>query len=889
MPWPGMKSAIFHATLLALARFTSPNPHLPLGERDDSSSNSGSRLPSIPEEGPQRGVYVSSTNFLLTHTMDPVTGDDLMESTFAVYVEGTNQEGPLLIEIAKDVDGKSPIIRTVEGDVKDPKATLEGSVPGGAARMRVLQGTTKLTNAAFMDPVTGEGVVADVWSKDPIYRRKPGEVPGNTLQGENTGNNLVKNIVGRLNIKLSSATAQVSYLTERIELTTAQIKPQVVRVTKLVHQVAGEKESTIFDVDNLGHGSTTTSSSSGMEDNPWDFDPNDDPLFKGGQSLTPGDDPKTGTTDEIQPAPLPEDTPERPAAPAPKPFEGELSVAARKSFALGSVGRVIFSTPFQVGGAVTGIAGALVSVAFIIMDFIHGNWVGAAISTVGLAIGAAALMIDILTEAFNPLAWIVAGFISFFAILPGMFEEQKKIPRSDDAQAIVQWSFFGDAGHTGLERCRASNATYHGNPNCTIAYGPAVFAKSLKVDIFDIIAFFIQYNHGLAMTIEDFAGQLVIVDPTHRDQSRDSIATIDCGNRLPAYDNGGDFDDPDADSCPHPKYHINLSQIVIPGVNQTADKVRQRIIPAPNGDCKLVTFPGAQDFPAYNLSVTGLPSAISCNVSASLNVSGVAFAADSNGQVDLSGNGHSSNGQNVSLVSPGASSSDGATGDSRAPPLQTGFLPIFNASTSVCLADSKNNQLCLPPGTYGPSTGLFGISSAITNGLTLPPSVGATLEIHYTWPPEPFSQTLQIHHNYTNSITPQKPNAGFIYDMQTIMPGHIDRLSNAGVTVYYPSCHSNSSCSAVTSEYFCLFSGLKYTGDVLCLGLGGGMLPTNWRKKALSVRVPPGIGYEMFAQNYADAGGARLSGSTEDLTDTPYGTGGSFARNVVAMWAFKLS
>ena len=56
--------------------------------------------------------------------------------------------------------------------------------------------------------------------------------------------------------------------------------------------------------------------------------------------------------------------------------------------------------------------------------------------------------------------------------------------------------------------------------------------------------------------------------------------------------------------------------ITLSNIGVSADKVFNRIIPAPNGDCKLVAHPGDAVFSDYNVTMNGLPSAIACGLTA---------------------------------------------------------------------------------------------------------------------------------------------------------------------------------------------------------------------------------------------------------------------------------
>ena len=119
---------------------------------------------------------------------------------------------------------------------------------------------------------------------------------------------------------------------------------------------------------------------------------------------------------------------------------------------------------------------------------------------------------------------------------------------------------------SGNELCQQTN------PNCTVLYGAALIAAVFNWTFFDGIAFLLATNRGFRATILDIATHI----KTFPDTS--AIATIRCGNDL---DNDS-FNHTNV--CSDPTFHLNRDAVTIPGTNQTAAQVYERM----NKDCAIV-------------------------------------------------------------------------------------------------------------------------------------------------------------------------------------------------------------------------------------------------------------------------------------------------------------
>ena len=298
--------------------------------------------------------------------------------------------------------------------------------------------------------------------------------------------------------------------------------------------------------------------------------------------------------------------------------------------------------------------------------------------------------------------------------------------------------------------------------------------------------------------------------------------------------------------------------ITLPNIDVTADKVFNRIIPAPNGDCKLVAHPGDAVFSDYNVTMNGLPSAIACGLTADTQIQ---------------------QGTTVTVGSDPANSTDGQGGAYVAPPPATPFKSL-DPSGYVCLSHDTDPPFCLPPGTYQKQSGL-GFEIKNVDGLSLPPG-GWSLGTHWEDAPQPRDPRPQgfTDHVYTDNQDPTKSSdelTAYKFDM-----GAIDenRDGKASFNITGPNDGPDSVC--------CLFSGTQFGGNVWCVGVGGGDTLPQWKDVAQSVSCHNGGNVWLYAQSYGDTGGALVQGNVEDLSNEPYGNNqGTFSSNVKALWVLK--
>ncbi len=307
--------------------------------------------------------------------------------------------------------------------------------------------------------------------------------------------------------------------------------------------------------------------------------------------------------------------------------------------------------------------------------------------------------------------------------------------------------------------------------------------------------------------------------------------------------------------------------IYLPYINQTADKVFNRIIPAPNGDCKLIVYPGDQYFPdPWNFTMTGAASAIACGLTAAINVTGTAVPVegDTNGKTPEIG------------ADPDQSTDHNQYGGAFvAPPPATPFKPLAQTDY-VCIVHGKEQPFCLPPGSYHKQSGL-GFEIRNVDSLTLPPD-GWSLATHWKHRPQPHERTPQYtDRTYADNQDPTKKSdelSNFRSDIKAL-DNNVD--GEATFTIVGPTDGPEPVC--------CLFTKPSFGGNVWCMSVSKGKVLPQWEDQAQSVSCHNGAQVWLYAKEYGDAGAALIKEDVQDLKDEPYGNNkGTFSKHVKALW-----
>ena len=423
--------------------------------------------------------------------------------------------------------------------------------------------------------------------------------------------------------------------------------------------------------------------------------------------------------------------------------------------------------------------------------------------------------------------------------------------------------------NSGNEQCRKQN------PDCQAVYGPGVIALAFGWETFDAVTFLINFNQGYPMTIPDMAAAF------HVNGTQGTAAVVDCHNGKWVLVGHGATAAMTGDNprlCNHPRFSMSRD-ITLPFINASAASIYSRIIPAPGGDCKLQDgASNAVSFTAYNLTVTGLPVSIACNISASINDDGLSlpvgapippagFKSPDGSSLSAASNTTAPQAtySNSSFVSPANASTNDQGGAYVAPPPPTPFTIVFNASNALCLAGTTGTG-CFPNGTFDQPSGRFGLTLTGVETLTIPPNSGFSLTL---------MQYVDAHRGWATHVfatnVSSANNKGLL--------GYIKNINNGGRN---PPIMVSSTQPPPPAA--CLFTKVQYGGDVFCLGSGGGNLTDVQANAAHSIQVLGGATVWIYASTYGDGGGQRLSASVPDLGTEPYGTGGNFGGQVKALW-----
>ena len=455
-------------------------------------------------------------------------------------------------------------------------------------------------------------------------------------------------------------------------------------------------------------------------------------------------------------------------------------------------------------------------------------------------------------------------------------------------------------------------------------------SKIFNWDIFDSIVFLIEYNDGHPMSIIEIAAAFQIKDYTVNGWGSNVTAVIDCGKRFipppgpnvydtSAYDARFNQSPSAGYDCGKPSFSLKRPLINIPALNASADAIYNRIIPAPGGDCKLLSDPAEGiNLPVFDITITGRPVAIACNLTAgstlgidsTTNYTSLALSNGTNstsystgsvlvynaatntttnttlnlfaGNQSISSNGSSVLSPNITTSVNGSSilypnntiSTDGSTSRAYvAPPPPVSFAP-YNASNSVCIL-SPTASLCLPNGTYGTSNGTLGFNTKGSSGLSLPQvgSLSFSLPATEVDPPT-------ILNSGSQGDNLENATVNFV---QNITAGSSTDFSNK-MNLLAPSGRTFDIFAPQSPPGVCLHVLKNYLGDVQCFGLGGTNLTGPIVNQASSLSIWGNATVWIYGASYGDLGGELLSTNSADLSELPYGSDGSFNKQIKAMW-----
>ena len=803
---------------------------------------------------PLRSVYLIADVDMEAKAVSTTTGKPIFGLHTSLQIGGTAGDGPLRVEIGFNQYSMLQL-RAFDFGVSQSGQPIGFWGISNSRRYVRQTGQTSITNAELFDPQAGTGLLTQVWNQNPHYRRGTGSPP-------NTGIDLVQRLVAALNLTVEPSMALIysnaeEYYTSHSDTYEQDINDiwsirqqnstppnnELVRVFNVVTNPSAP--ALVLDSRNASVGGDTLTERHKRSEDPAAF--NQAAWFTDAVSQA-----------EMNNLPVPDSrklpTIQEESRSAVSPFEGTLAQSGgagaveTAEITVGRFGGVMFAT-YLISEAVAEKLGGIVGPMFVLLDMVNGQWLNAALVAVGLALAEVSSLL-----LAGPVGWIFGtALATLFAILPGVWHKPHT-PNIGDNQAIVQYKFFGDSTHTGNEQCRSL-----GNQNCTAVYGPGVLSLVFGWDNFDSVAFLIQYNQGYAIALPELARQFYnIDDPKNSGDGSNQIATIKCNNVKGHSNAFGGYDGSDPGKCNDPTFQFNRALVTLPVINEKADKIFDRMIPNPGGDCKLVNNAATDlNIPEYNLTITGQPVAIACNVSASEVIDGTIIPLDP------------ASNQKPANVSSGNSSTDGLAGHQISVPAPVPFAALLNSTSALCLS-GQGGVLCLPGGTYDVQRGSLGFDSSKIDTLTMP--TGASMrwyEIGQSMPHSGPTKTL-----YSFAANQTADNRYFAKSMAA--------LNKMGANGGGAPWNASIPVGVPVPPVVCLFTLTDHNGDVRCYGPGGGPLEADIVNKTQSIAIHGNATAEIYAQQYGDAGGASITADTLDLTEQIYGDS-NFNQRIVAL------
>ena len=803
----------------------------------------GPRQNAVPP--PLRPVYLIADVDMESKAVSSKTGKPIFGLHTSMQIGGTNVDGPLRVEVGFNAYNKLQI-RASDLGVAQTGQAIGFWGPATTRRYVRQTGQTAVTNAEVIDHQTGTGLIAKVWNQNTLYRRGGGLTP-------NTGIDLIQRLLGALNLPVEPSIALIYSNGEEYYTDFADPYQQTITdvwsIQKPSNNLTTNDWVRVFDVvtnpttavlkldsQNASLGGDSLTEKHKRSDAPATYD----------ESLW-YTEAITQAQMESLPPPATKQLPtiQEEGKSAVAPFEntigqrGAAGIVETAEITVARAAGMILAT-YTVGSGIAEALGAAVGPIFVLLDMVQGEWLSAALCAIGVALGTVAGLM-----AAGPVGWFFGGALAtLFAILPGIWKKPH-VANIGDKQGIVQYKFFGDSTHTGNEQCQSL-----GNENCTAVYGPGVLSTVFGWDNFDSIAFLIQYNEGYAITLPELASNFYnIDDPSNSGDGSNQIATMKCNNKKGTVNAFGGWEGNDPGKCASPSFQLNRALINLPYINETADKIYDRMIPNPGGDCKLVNN-AANDLniPEYNLTIRGQAVAIACNVSASEVVDGTVVPL-----------GPTSN-QTPTNVSSANSSTDGLAGHQISVPPPTPFAALLNSTSALCL-NGQGGVLCLPNGTYDVQRGTLGFTLTEIDTLTMP--AGASMRWWEIGPSLPHFGSSRTLIAFTNNQTAD--NKWFAKSM-------------ASIAVQWNASLPNTTAPPVV----CLFTETDQHGDVRCYGPGGGPLESDIVNKTQSMAIHGNATATIYAQEYGDAGGASVTADIADLSNEVYGDS-TFSQRIVAL------
>ncbi len=361
----------------------------------------------LPRAPLQRNVYAL---FLLEPQAAVTTseGRTLFPTHSALFIEGTDDDGPLRIEVRHALVGKDLEYRVLDYGVGN-----KGKPPPKYADMRnFLQGSTSMTNDNILNGETGDGPVKRALATDVQYRSGP-----DNAGKLNSCHNFNARIMNELGIttteEIQGFFKDYDEISVKVNTESWTRKLTGIKLYNPTSDPSTPKIMKSWSLSDLGCSrrakrSGTCSLTLVPEANPVDSPGQNELALNSNTKNLPADQLDITASD-----PLPEKS-------IPVTGLSEQDQVVKVGLVRSAGTLTSFRTLSKAALVALGAGGALAGTAFVILDFVDHNWVGAAIGAVSMVAGIAVSL-----ALSGPVGWIVEG------ALAALFASKFVLPRSE--------------------------------------------------------------------------------------------------------------------------------------------------------------------------------------------------------------------------------------------------------------------------------------------------------------------------------------------------------------------------------------------------------------------------------------------------------------------------
>ncbi|KAL8805602.1 MAG: hypothetical protein Q9182_001867 [Xanthomendoza sp. 2 TL-2023] len=161
----------------------------------------------IKNPSASRKVYTFTNIVLSRKAVSRRSGRPIYGGHSQIWIEGTETDGPLIIELGSAVLLRPSgtfrlLVRSKDLGIANTGKPFRPYISPDSIYHTVLEGQTLLTNAEMFDDAAGTGLIADAWNEDPVYRKGTGSRP-------NTCYDLLVRVLRRMQLHLNPLTKEL--------------------------------------------------------------------------------------------------------------------------------------------------------------------------------------------------------------------------------------------------------------------------------------------------------------------------------------------------------------------------------------------------------------------------------------------------------------------------------------------------------------------------------------------------------------------------------------------------------------------------------------------------------------------------------------------------------